>query len=557
MFFRWPTTVICTAALICLTTVSSSLIAQDAANESSNGRSIRFIPPDAMIVVDIRPREILTHESSWFMPTEILEAWCDETLGVQVANIDSIRAISPMVNPEVPAAGIVIEFASDVAIGDLKPGLVDLENEMSVAGRTCYAIDGGNGLALLHAATPRRWIVGTASYLPAVFNAAEADASIGGPSSTVIELIQKLPKEGIAQFTIDLKPLRPLMMAGIMTNADEIPPAAGRLPELVNLVDAVTSTASMNLTDMMTYGSWTIWANDDAAADEIEVIIEQTVNEVASMMVSMAMQSIEGDDKVSEATRAYVRRMEQKLVSMAHLKRDGVRFSTPTADMQSFAVIGVLTGMLLPAVQSAREAARRMSASNNLKQIGLAIHNYHSAYRKLPPRAITAVDGTPLLSWRVAILPFVEQQALYEQFHLDEPWDSPHNLPLSKIMPEVYIDPSIPEQGNRTVFQSPYGEGTMLGVIGEQRRFRDTLDGLSNTIMVFETSRDESVVWSKPEDVVVSTENPFNVTGNIHVGGFHALLGDGAVRFLTNSVQPKTLNAMITRAGKEVIDFDF
>ena len=81
-----------------------------------------------------------------------------------------------------------------------------------------------------------------------------------------------------------------------------------------------------------------------------------------------------------------------------------------------------------------------MSSSNNLKQTALAIHNYHAAYKQLP-EDIKAPDGTPLLSWRVAILPFIEQAALYEQFHLDEPWDSPHNLKLLNGMPPVYRHP--------------------------------------------------------------------------------------------------------------------
>src|SRR3954471_10743597 len=83
------------------------------------------------------------------------------------------------------------------------------------------------------------------------------------------------------------------------------------------------------------------------------------------------------------------------------------------------AIIAVLIGLLLPAVQAAREAARRSQCVNNEKQIGLAMHNYHSALNQFPPGAIVGKDGKPLLSWRVAILPYVEQGDLYNQFHLD------------------------------------------------------------------------------------------------------------------------------------------
>src|ERR1700731_3796855 len=106
------------------------------------------------------------------------------------------------------------------------------------------------------------------------------------------------------------------------------------------------------------------------------------------------------------------------------------------------AIIGVLIALLLPAVQSAREAARRAQCTNNLKQIGLAFHNYHSANNAFPRAAITDKQGKPVLSWRVAILPYIEQQELYKKFKRDEPWDSPHNKALLKEVPTTYVCPS-------------------------------------------------------------------------------------------------------------------
>ena len=115
--------------------------------------------------------------------------------------------------------------------------------------------------------------------------------------------------------------------------------------------------------------------------------------------------------------------------------------------------------MLLPAYRSAHEAARRARCVNNLKQIGLALHNYHDTYNVFPAAAITDPQGRPLLSWRVAILPFLEQAALYNKFHLDEPWNSPHNLTLVNEWPNLYAcpsDPNIaPDQTNYQVIIDP------------------------------------------------------------------------------------------------------
>ena len=98
------------------------------------------------------------------------------------------------------------------------------------------------------------------------------------------------------------------------------------------------------------------------------------------------------------------------------------------------ACIGILVGLLLPAVQAAREAARRMQCSNNMKQIALAMHNYEAVYKAFPPAYTTDANGQPLHSWRTLLLPYMEQQALYSQIDLNKPWDDPVNLPFSQVV---------------------------------------------------------------------------------------------------------------------------
>ena len=124
----------------------------------------------------------------------------------------------------------------------------------------------------------------------------------------------------------------------------------------------------------------------------------------------------------------------------------------PIPGLGSPAIAGLFLGVLMPARSASSEAARRAQCTNNLKQIALAYHNFHAANNAFPAPAITDKDGKPLLSWRVAILPYVEQQELYNKFKLDEPWDSPHNKALIKEMPTVYLCPSRknPEEGTTT-----------------------------------------------------------------------------------------------------------
>ena len=213
----------------------------------------------------------------------------------------------------------------------------------------------------------------------------------------------------------------------------------------------------------------------------------------------------------------------------------------------------VLVGMLLPAVQAAREAARRSQCVNNLKQIGLAMHNYVSVNGKLPQAAITDANGKPLLSWRVAILPFLEQRTLYEKFKLDEPWDSPHNKALLEEMPSTYACPSAPNPVKSvTNYRVWDGKGALFEK-GRAVKFAEVKDGLSQTLMVVEAK--EAVPWTAPEELPFDPERPtpFFGAGSVHPGGMNALFGDGSVQFLRTSMTPEVLRGMITIAGGEII----
>jgi prepilin-type processing-associated H-X9-DG protein len=212
----------------------------------------------------------------------------------------------------------------------------------------------------------------------------------------------------------------------------------------------------------------------------------------------------------------------------------------------------VLVALLLPALQAAREAARRAQCMNNLKQIGIAMHMYHDAYNTFPGN-IRDKSGKPLLSWRVAILPYMEENALYEKFRLDEPWDSPHNRELLKYMPKSYICPSRPPAGDQaTTYRAFTGNGAIFDERGPTR-IAQIRDGTSNTILVVEAS--EAVPWTKPDDIPFQPDRPENLfgAGSSHPGGFNALFCDGSVRFIKTTIDLDVLKALITRDGGEVI----
>lgn len=207
-----------------------------------------------------------------------------------------------------------------------------------------------------------------------------------------------------------------------------------------------------------------------------------------------------------------------------------------------------------PEKAAAGDAEAREKTKNNLKQIGLAMHNFASAnMNRFPPAAIRR-DGKPLLSWRVAILPYIEQAALYEKFHLNEPWDSPHNNELLKEMPETYA-PVVGkgEAPYSTYYQAIVGPGALFD--GDRgSRLAEVLDGLTFTIMVVEAGK--PVPWTKPEDVIYAKDNPLPKLGGQFDDGLHAIMADAAPAFFPKNVAETAIRAVITRNGAEPVSPD-
>ena len=152
------------------------------------------------------------------------------------------------------------------------------------------------------------------------------------------------------------------------------------------------------------------------------------------------------------------------------------------------------------------------------------------------------------------LLPYVEQDALYKEFHLDEPWDSEHNKKLLSKMPKVFVNPAAKPSPTETSYQAFAGKGAFfVGMTG--LRIADFTDGTSNTLMVAEAAK--TVPWSKPVDLPFGPDKPLPKLGGVFPGGFNVSLCDGSVRFISDKISTETLKALITRIGGEVLGNDF
>ena len=210
-----------------------------------------------------------------------------------------------------------------------------------------------------------------------------------------------------------------------------------------------------------------------------------------------------------------------------------------------------LAGALRPAIERLVQSQRRRRSTTSLMQIALAMHTYADAHKHFPPAAIDDSQERPLLSWRVAILPYLDQGSLYKEFHLDEPWDSAHNAKLIERMPAVYRSLGSAAAASRTSYVVPVGPRSAFEPksdigIGE------ITDGTSNTIMVIEVADQDAVIWTKPDDYDFDPEQPLGPSTPYDNGRLIAFC-DGSAHFLPKSLDDDTLRELITRNGGEVV----
>lgn len=514
------------------------------AQAQENRNRFQTLPAESIAILSVDLGAVKAIPELQMVPWEIISVGSREQLGIDILLANTIDIVVGMPGPSGPEFAASIVASTDVDIADLT--LPDLK-EAQVSPRRAelrfremeyspvrFAQQSSKQMFFGTDGMLRRMLAAKNSKSPAIDVASQTTAPVFAVMS--------------------LEPIRPILIGLLEDNMMELPePFLEPLMSLVEQVDVIRVSTTPGFSASLVLD---LFSDSKESIDSVATLLRSLQSIGMELFESQMRDNMARDPSVSPEMLAAIDAYAMRIKSFADESlwtqhEDRLSLSVNT---NGTAAIGIAVGMLLPAVQAARAAAQRMSSSNNEKQIMLAFHNYESAYRQLPNRAWKRdADGKPLLSWRVALLPFLEESNLYQQFKLDEPWDSPHNIQLLDRMPATYRNPQVPTEKGYTTYLMPFGAGTPGSEEGKLT-FSMFTDGLSNTIAIVEVDSEYSVPWTAPDDIDIEEHD---LTDAFPIQGANVGLWDGSVRFFSSFIDLELLEKMLTHRGGENVTIPY
>lgn len=478
----------------------------------------KYITSYPLAAVVLRPQQLLAQPRMQMLPLEVAQAHVLDRFGFDPWQIEELIALATVNLPQPPTSAFIVRFKTpydrEAVIGRLQP----LPGP-GPKGVQLYCIPGTGQNPNVVLADEKTILAAPPEELREMLAGRAAN-------SPLLDRLKKVDASGALTVVAALDPVRGPIQAGLA----QLPPLPPPLQPFLEIPDLLAAIEVQIRVEPELELSLVFEGRDAEAGAKLAGLVDQAIalgNQYVDGQLAALAQREASPEEI--AAMNYTKRMlmlgDANLERRQQNERLALTMKGDAALMP--ATNGVLIALLLPAVQAARDAARRAQATNNLKMIGLAMHNHADVF-KMFPRSSYTQDGKPLLSWRVHILPFIEQQQLYRQFRLDEPWHSEHNKALIAKMPDVYknskLDAADGEKG-LTNYLQPTGKFALFRRDMEPT-FASMTDGTSNTIAAVESEK--KVIWTQPDDLEIDPEKPFAEL-NFRPGGFLALFADGHV----------------------------
>jgi hypothetical protein len=510
----------------------------------------KYVAPSAAVVVVMRPAQLMSSPLTEMLPREVATAAGLKYVGFDPATADEVTGFFDMQNPMAPGYGLSINFNQP-----FKGSSIPAERR---AHAQLGELNGKKYLQSQHPMLPSFYGPNNRTLVMAPDVALRSMVEPGSQSvsSPLLDRVRGVPAGSDVYVAVDVAALKGLFQMGLAQAGSQLPPDMQPLMELPNLISAAELTVNFTTTGPT---SLVVHANDEAAAQQVETLLNTISAKYQENLKAQLSEQAASADPIERAWAQYIERVsagssqfmptrEGSTLTLFH--RDAM---TEEEKKLIINMVGMGTTMMLPALMGARQAARRTQGMNNLRMMGLALHNHHDVKGSLPAHANYSADGKPLLSWRVHILPYLEHNALYQQFNLDEPWDSEHNKQLIAQMPDVFKGQGVNLEPGKTNYLAVVGEACAFNGTQDGLKIQDVTDGTSKTIAIVEADPDQAVEWTKPDDWEYNAEAPNAGLGHVHEGGWNAVLLDGSVRFISNTLDVNTLRAIMTRGGGEAV----
>ena len=448
----------------------------------------------------------------------------------QLANLikpadGNVVDFGPQVPVSEPMPSAIVVFGSDVNQAELIKGILGEATDETHEGQAFHK----NLVMAVWQPDPRTVVAGPTETVKKIISAKKAGKAKASP------LVEQLQLSADFTAAVDME-----SQAQLLGFFAQINPMMGMITNIKTLASDISATAKEgdSLVEI------NVTALDEAMAGGLFAFASMGLNQ-GKMNVSQLPLPPE-----ASASDKEMHDIIKNLVASATVKQNGDKIQLRISAPKGFDRV---TEIMKPALIAAREAAKEAQKRNALKMLGLAFHNFHDTWTHFPGAGRNREEIAVGLSWRVHLLPFLDEAPLYTQFKQDEPWDSEHNKKLIEKMPAIFKSPGVDAVGKTSIHiftgpGAPFAED-------KSPRMNSFTDGLSNTLLAVLAGPETADVWTKPGGLDFDPKDPIKSLGTISGKTILVLLGDGSIRELDKEIDAKTLRCLIQNADGEPIQF--
>lgn len=506
-----------------------------------------LFPASSEILWKLEPAKIVRSEIGSSLPWEALNAVGSDSLGIDFARLPSIYGSFEWPVPSYREYTISFRppGSSDIAsLNDQLFGPVrSPETNKSVRLR---AWKKGN-ISVVQ--TPERWMAGTEGSLKVMLKDQRLSHRLG---------IRLQNSSYPMAMVLDVKQLRGRLgnyLSYLSINGSS--ELAVLLNEMSERLDSLEIYFAMDR-HLDAEIRWTCLSDSDA--DEMAELIERGWKLFLSYGVELlSLDAGENGVESRNAWRSYRERLGNSMDSVVISERNGSVITSKIERVDELAgLIGLIELSSMP-LATLYQLLPRPKSETNLENLAIALHSYEAVHRRIPARVVKDKSDRPLLSWRVLLLPYIGEEELYSQFHLDEPWDSEHNKKLLPRMPSIYGNPQAELPRGYTSYLAPHGmterkDQTAWDI--EPLMMRQITDGLANTAAIVEVQPQSAVPWTKPEDFDLRERELLEFIGAPPAGGLIVMLDSTCYDF-SRWKDKRKFKGLLTVQGGEAVTAPF